>query len=253
MSEKNEQHDDGTHGGGAHGADFSALMLAVTGDAVPAELRDDPEFGAEHAAAVADVALLRDRLGALGDALAERPAPRPAAVPPPPRRTRRPLRLAFGALATAGGLAVAGLVVWAAVQAGGGAADRDAASSGADKAAPDDRQEDSAGSTSPEGFVACSRLIVEGTVTRVEKVPGAARDRITLDAARYLKPESGPRKVTFPMDHDVDPRLKVGDRVLITIPTGESEPDNWAKGKERDSLRTLIVKALPGSREVRCD
>ncbi|MEV8015205.1 hypothetical protein AB0O76_02345 [Streptomyces sp. NPDC086554] len=246
---------------GTYDEAYEALMLAVTGDPVPDEVRGDPEFRAEHAAAVADVALLREGLAAAGDALGARPAPEPVPVPEPvpetvarpPVRNRRPLRLAFGALAAAGGLAVASVMTWAVLASGGGMGSEDAATSGDEKAAAPGGGKQQDADLTPEGFVACSRLIVEGTVTAVDAVPGAARDRITLDADHYIKPESGPGTVTFPMDHDVDPRLKVGDRVLITMTKGETEPDNWAMGKKRDRLRTTITNALPGSRQIQCD
>lgn len=50
---------------------MDALMAAITDEPVPEEAHDDAEFMAEHRAAVADVALLRAQLTALGDAWAE--------------------------------------------------------------------------------------------------------------------------------------------------------------------------------------
>lgn len=219
------------------------LMLAVAGEPLPA---DDPDA----ARVAADVVLLREQVRGLGDALAARPAPKPQPSLVPARR-RRPLRLALGGLVAAGGLAVASAMVWLVVQSGGLGSDADTAS-GDSKAAASERGD--SGKTSPEGFVACSRVIAEGTVVKVEQIPGTAQDRITLRVTRYLKPETGgARTLTFPMDHDALPRLKAGDRPLISIAKGEREPDNWALGEDRTSLRTMVTEALPGSHAIRCD
>ncbi|MEU5898087.1 hypothetical protein [Streptomyces venezuelae] len=237
--------------------EFDALMTAITDDPVPDEARDDPVFAAAHAAAVADVALLRSRLGEVGDALAsagpgpEAPADRVVPLRPPRTASRRFLTVALGAVAATVAAALIGGLAWLAVDAGQGAggADKAATASGA-KSRPEGTTD---ADLSAEGFVACSRLIVEGTVTAVDAVPGGLQDRITVDVTRHLKPASGKPTVTFPMDREVDPRLKKGDRVLITVDEGSAEPANWAVGKERDRLRTMILKALPESKKIKCD
>ncbi len=236
--------------------DVDALMTAITDDPVPEEALSDPAFAAEHAAAVADVALLRERLGVIGAALAAAPEAPPERVVPlrAPRTARRRFTIASARSPRAAppsrdrrdGLAGGGC---------GQGGRRDADSGDAKAAAPDERADGSGhaeAARTAEGFVACSRLIVEGTVTAVDAVPGAARDRITLKVTRHIKPASGDRTVTFPMSHDVDPRLEKGDRALITVPKGAAEPDNWATGKEGDELRRMILKALPGSAGIRC-
>ncbi|MFI2613531.1 hypothetical protein [Streptomyces sp. NPDC018584] len=237
---------------------FDALMAAITEDPVPEEALRDPAFAAEHAAAVADVALLRERLGAIGETLAAAPGAPPERVVPlrAPRTARQRFTLALGAVAAAvAAVTVIGGLGRLAVDAGMGAGGGDADASGAKAAAPDERGDGSGhaeADLTAEGFVACSRLIVEGTVTAVDAVPGAARDRITLKVTRYIKPASGEGTLTFPMRHDVDPRLRKGDRALITIPKGAVQPDNWATGKDGDELRRMILKALPGSAGIRC-
>ncbi|WP_329435227.1 hypothetical protein OG564_29425 [Streptomyces sp. NBC_01280] len=225
-----------------------ALMTALTGEPLLPQDAADPETVAAHAAAQADVALLAEQVRGIGDALAARALPRPAPVVAR-RPRRRPLAVAFGALAAACAATLLGGLVWlGAVAPGGGADNKSAADHGG--AADSGKQ---GADVTPEGFVACSRLIVEGTVVRVEPVPGAERDTITLTATRYYKPAEGPEKVTFRMDHDVDPRLKPGDRTLISIPKGEEFPDNWAvKAADRASLRDMVVNALPGSRALTC-
>ncbi|MFD9092340.1 hypothetical protein [Streptomyces collinus] len=63
-------------------AGMDALMAAITGDPLPEEALRDPAYVAEHRAAEADVALLRDRLTRLADALtAENPGERPTPAP----------------------------------------------------------------------------------------------------------------------------------------------------------------------------
>ncbi|MEV0252991.1 hypothetical protein AB0H82_01760 [Streptomyces sp. NPDC050732] len=234
-----------------------ALMPAITGEPVSEEDLRDPDFAAEHAAAVADVALLKERLGNVAEALAATAEPVEPVVPLRPRAARRRGTVALGAVAATVAAAMVGGLAWLAVDAGPGAADNDAAAGSAQEAAPDGKSrqgggDDGEGKLSPEGFVACSRVIVEGTVTAVDAVPGAARHRVSLDVTRYYKPQSGDGTITFPMADDVDPRLKKGDRVMVTIPVGEAHPDNWAMGKDRDSLRRMVLKALPGAAKVRC-
>ncbi|WP_306335848.1 hypothetical protein [Streptomyces sp. KL118A] len=232
--------------------DVDALMTAITDEPVPDEALHDPGFAAEHAAALADVAALRGHLAVLGETLA---APGPARETPVPVRAPRPARsrmaVAFGVAAATAAAALVGGLAWLVVDAGQGAGDADRAdtASGA-KSRPEGHAD---ADLSAEGFVACSRLIVEGTVTAVDPVPGGLQDRVTVDVTRYLKPASGSPTVTFPMDRAVDPRLKQGDRVLITVDKGSAEPANWAVGKDRDRLRKMITKALPASERIRCD
>ncbi|MEU4996385.1 hypothetical protein [Streptomyces sp. NPDC021622] len=250
---------------GTYDEGYEALMLAVTGDPVPDDARDDPEFLAEHAAAVADVALLRERLTAAGDALAApgpAPAPGPAvAVRPAGVRRRRAPALALAA-ATAAAALIGGLG-WLAVDSGGGITQSDADSAkGAapgdgkaqDGTADDGKANDGAAEDlTDEGYVACARLIVEGTVRRVEAIPGAEQDRIVLDVSRYYKPDSGKKRITFVMNVDVDPRLRPGDRTLIGIPRGGVSPDIWSTGDAAIAKeRAWIERALPGAEGLSC-
>ncbi|MEU6989579.1 hypothetical protein ABZ953_02820 [Streptomyces sp. NPDC046465] len=238
--------------------DFDALMTAITDEPVPDGALRDPDAAAAHAAAVADVALLRERLGAVGDTLAARDAPpaaralpfRPAPFRPARPAARRRLTVALGAVAATVAAAMVGGLAWLVVDTGPGASDSDA--KGAAPGAGGHRS-DGGADLSAEGFVACSRLIVEGTVSAVDPVPGGLQERVTVDVTRYVKPESGSGTVTFPMDRDAAPRLKTGDRVLVTVDKGSAEPANWAVGKERDRLRAMIRKALAASEKIRCD
>ncbi|MFD9910213.1 hypothetical protein [Streptomyces sp. NPDC059063] len=256
-----EPHDDVDEGAGV-----DALMLAVTDAPVPEEARDDEEFLAEYAAAVADVAALREQLRAAGDALARRPEGEAAAERPPAPRPARALRTPAGrrrallALAATLAAGLLGGTVWLGARGDIGAGD-DLYSGGGDdgkafpesgKRRPDPHSgtENDSASQSPEGYVACARLVVEGTVESVEPLPGGVQDRITLDVSRSYKPAKAPDEVTFVMDVNVDPRLEAGDRALIGIPKGEESPDIWSTGKQLARERRWIVKALPKARAL---
>ncbi|WP_330290964.1 hypothetical protein [Streptomyces sp. NBC_00576] len=255
-----------------------ALMAALTDDPLPEGALTDADFMAEHWSAAADVALLREQLGLIGGALASqerteaeaeservRRAVRKAArVPVRERRYWRPLRtLALGVAAVAAAGTLSAGSVWLLSQAGNGVEDSGASStadsgpaySRAPQSDGDEGAKDGGGSgalTRP-GYLACARLVVEGTVAVVERGPVPGQDRITLDVTRYYKPDKGPAEVTFVMDQEVDPRLAVGDHTLIGIVTGAASPDTWALGdKEIAAGRAGITAALPESRTLSC-
>ncbi|WP_328452417.1 hypothetical protein OG780_27115 [Streptomyces sp. NBC_00386] len=250
-----------------------ALMAAITDAELPEGARDDIVFMAEHRSAAADVEVLREQLVVIGDALADtgrsagpvrasqKPGrsgkyrraegPRASGGGRPggaPKKRFRPSRaMAVGTLAAA---AVATMVVglgWLATSGGSDGVTANSANSDAKADSGD------AGSLSAPGYIACSRLIVEGTVTDVVAVPGAEQDRITLDVYHYYKPATGAKKVTFLMDRAVDPRLHRGDEVLIGIQRHASMPDIWTTGEQQIARdRSWIVKALPESQRMRC-
>ncbi|MDX3453033.1 hypothetical protein PV396_13905 [Streptomyces sp. ME02-8801-2C] len=256
-----------------------ALMAALTDDPLPEEALTDADFMAEHWSAAADVALLREQLGLIGDALTarERTAAeaeservrKPARVPVREWRYWRPLRtLALGVAAvTAVGTLSAGSV-WLFAQAGKGVEDS-ATTSSADAGPsysldPQSGGDEDGGAglkdggtaagalTSPQ-HLACARLVVEGTVTAVALGPGAGQERVTLRVTRYYKPDKGPAEVTFVMDLEADPRPTVGEHTLIGIPTGAESPNTWTVGeKEIAAERARITAALPKSRTLAC-
>ncbi|MFE1285271.1 hypothetical protein [Streptomyces sp. NPDC058751] len=257
-------------------AEYEGLdpLLAVITDAeLPEGARDDVVFMAEHRAAAADVDVLREQLIVIGDALAgsgrtdgavrgaRKPgryrrdrAPGPSGGKRPggaPRKRFRPSgTLVAGTLVAA---AMASLVVgvgWLAAHGGQDGVNAAKAQNSSDAKA----DSGSTGKLSAPGYVACSRLLVEGTVTKVTAVPGTTRDRITLDVYHYYKPAKGEKTVTFLMDQDVDPRLHRGDEVLVGIQRHASTPDIWSTGEEQIARdRSWIVKALPESRGMGCE
>ncbi|GAA0341796.1 hypothetical protein ACKI1I_36755 [Streptomyces turgidiscabies] len=254
-----------------------ALMAALTDDPLPEGALTDADFMAEHWSAAADVALLREQLGLIGDALTSqehtepaavperRPAGVPARIPVRERPFWRPLRtLALGVAAVSAAGALITGSGWLLSQAGNGAEDASTSSSG--EAAPSysvGSDSDNGGGTkdgggaaqlSHAGYLACARLVVEGTVTAVEPVPGADQDRITLRVTRYYKPAKGAAEVTFVMDKEVDPRLTVGVHTLIGIATDAVSPDTWSTGeKEIATQRAWITAALAESRTLACE
>lgn len=261
-----------------------ALMAALTDDPLPEGALTDADFMAEHWSAAADVALLREQLGLIGGALAaqerteaeservrkpvrtpERKSVRkPARVPVRERQYWRPLRtLALGVAAvTAMGTLSAGSL-WLLSQAGNGVEDS-GASATSDSAPSYSRApqtDDGAkggrvsGALSQAGYLACARLVVEGTVTAVTPGPGAGQDRVTLDVTRYYKPDKGPAEVVFVLDQEeVDHRPTPGDHTLVGIATDAASPDIWTTGKEEIAAqRAWITAALPDSRTLRCE
>ncbi|MDW8806959.1 hypothetical protein P1P68_19770 [Streptomyces scabiei] len=275
-------------------AGMDALMAALLDEPLPEQALEDAEFMAARDAAAADVALLREQLGLLGEALAVTgddaragaPPGRPAAARqgdaagaetdprrvsgtataptasvtpllPRPDRARRALSITFKGLAAASVASVVLVLGWGFTQTDGSSS-TDKSGSAADEAArsaaPDNGDRGGSGSLSAEGYVACSRVIVEGTVTEVEPVPGAAQDRITVEVRRWIKPDKGGEQIVFPMDQDVDPRLKEGDHVLVGIPRHDAHPDVWTTDEAqiaRDGA--WMEKAFPDSEKLSCE
>ncbi|MEU6368368.1 hypothetical protein ABZ876_22130 [Streptomyces sp. NPDC046931] len=238
-----------------------ALMAAVTGEPLPDAARSDAEFMVEHRAALADVALLREQLSVLGDALAAPPAEAPSRAAAPSRpfaprplrpvRRGRALRLAFGSLAAV--VALSAVVGLARLIALGGGADDAASKSSADGAgAVGPSVGDGPPPSDPEREVACSRLVVEGTVSEVGPL-GGPRIRVVLTVTRYYRPDGGPSRVTVLLDGGAEPQPRRGQHVLIRVPRDGDGPALWAVGDKRVAAnRAWITKALQGSRHTGC-
>ncbi|MFE8986564.1 hypothetical protein ACFYMI_01885 [Streptomyces collinus] len=264
---------------GEDGYDEVALMAVLTGEAPPDDALADDAFMTEYRSATADVALLREQLGLIGEALAG-PEPVPGHVPeqdpdhvpaqcPEPgpgagggasvtslsarRGRRKPWDLALKGLVAAVG---AGLVIgmgWLVVQSGGMDTGSDqGASSAADGSAGREHAQGDA-KLSHAGYLACARIVVEGIVTEVETVPGTGQDRITLDVTRYYKPDKGRARITFPLETGAVPSLRAGEHMLVGISGEQAHPDTWATGeKEIARERAWITAALPASRTLPC-
>ncbi|MET8563360.1 hypothetical protein ABZV75_23210 [Streptomyces flaveolus] len=306
--EHGEQRGNGEYREHAEYDGMDALMAAITGDPLPEEARRDPAFLAEHREAEADVAVLREQLVRLAGALTgegsneveaeaspdavsaplpvRRPrgrtrpaAPTRTAGPPRPGRgsgPRRALRIALGSLAGAAAFSLVLGFGWLVAQGGGGADDKSGASSAAKGDVGSAGQEAGAGGrpADPERELACSRLVVEGTVARVERekdAPGSAASgsaapgsgpgsaasapgsRVTLTVVRSYRPAHGPAEVRFLLHGDARPAPRAGQHVLVRVGQGERYASLWAVGDSRvAAARAWITEALPGSRTLPC-
>ncbi|MGW0578897.1 hypothetical protein ACWD25_23670 [Streptomyces sp. NPDC002920] len=229
---------------------LDALMAALTDEPLPEEAREDAAFLAEHRAATADIALLREQLGVLADVLTE--TAEETVVPlRRPRRPLLPLALKTVGVAAAGAMVVG--MGWLVVQAGGGADDTGASSSAADKAESGASQVSGSPLGDP-GYLACLRLVVEGDVTSVAPVAGNGRERVTLRVTRSYKPAKGPATVDFVMGEDLDPLLSKGDHVLVALPEGSGGPDLLTVGEvDIAPERTALARALPRAENLGCE
>ncbi|WP_406727532.1 hypothetical protein WJ438_27010 [Streptomyces sp. GD-15H] len=258
----NTEHDD-TYDG------MDALMAAILDEPLPARARHDPAFTAARDAAAADVAVLREQLGLIGDALADAgehqeagsgspaiPLAPVTPLPVRPRRARRPLRIALGALVAAAAATVVVGMGWLVTLTG-----QDTASSvpEAADAATGTKQSSGVLFGSPR-YLACARLVAEGTVSAVEPVPGAGagQERVTLTATRVHKPEKGATggddEIVLLREAAGHPPLHEGDRVLVGLPREGAVPDTVIVGEEDIAPeRARITAALPASRTLTCE
>ncbi|MEV6764107.1 hypothetical protein AB0N16_26405 [Streptomyces sp. NPDC051105] len=228
--------------------DGDDALLAVLMDAEPSDAqRADPAFMAEYRAATADTEILRERLGLIGDALAgPRPAARPAARPRPrPRRHPRLRALGIaGALAAAFASVVLGFGWLAAHGPSGAGSDSSAGEKAADSAS-------GAKPTTGPGYLACARLVAEGTVTGVRQLPDTGTERVTLRVTHAYKPAKTAGEVDVVVASDA--RISAGARLLVGVTRGRTVADLYAVGEAGIAReRAWIVRDLPGSRTTTC-
>ncbi|MEV6961214.1 hypothetical protein AB0M97_18845 [Streptomyces sp. NPDC051207] len=249
------------------------LMSVIADEPLPESVREDAGFLAAHRSAAADVAILREQLGIIGDALgrapegaradmapeaagaeAAEPAVRISVPARSPRPRRRPFALALGGLAVACAAAVASGAVWLLAQPGGATE-----GSAADKGAAASEQGAGRRFGSPR-YLACAHSVAEGTVIRVEPVPGAGWSRITLDVTRSYKPDrpDRPGRGADPLvflleDGGVPGPLRPGDHALIGVSGPGGFPDAVFVGeREIAAERAWIVRSLSKSRTLTC-
>ncbi|OIJ95890.1 hypothetical protein [Streptomyces monashensis] len=280
-------------GSGGNGREYDgvdALMAAITGEPLPEEARRDPAFVAEHRAAEADVAVLREQLARLGEALAGetgtgseteaeaggegeggravaarpghpvRPV-RPVRPPRPGHRLARPVRpgrparrrarrFVLGSLAGAAALATVAGFGWLVTHDSGRTG---VASTASDARSRPVRGPDQGRPADPERELACSRLVVEGTVARVAPEEASSWKRVTLTVTRSYKPAHGPAEVGFLLDGGARPAPRPGQHVLVTVLAGERGAHLWAVGDARVAVgRAWITASLPASRHLAC-
>ncbi|WP_338779026.1 hypothetical protein [Streptomyces sp. DG1A-41] len=253
-----------------------ALMAALLDEPLPEGARRDPAFMAAHRSATADVALLREQMLLIGETLArdtgteagasgvEPAVESQEAVSPSGQgagvvllagrrsRPRAPVVVLRGLVAAVAAGVVVGMG-WLVVQSGYGSGE-DAAGSAAADSAPGPFHGEQESKPGHAGYLACARIVAEGTVAEVEPVPGTGQDRVTLDVDRSYKPARGQDRIVFPMDEGVDPRPRPGDHVLVGISRGQAQPDLWSVGeKEIAPERAWITAALPASETLPCE
>ncbi|MFE2420988.1 hypothetical protein [Streptomyces hokutonensis] len=241
MATQNEEYD---------GVD--ALMAAITGEPVPQAARADAAYLAEHRAATADVALLREQLGIIGEALAaERPVPeRRSTLEVRPRRHPGLRALAYGTLAMAVVVGMITGLAWLVAHSGGAtdSASSSSADSGSKAAGGSGGGSKAPGPMSdPELYVACSSLLVEGTVTGVQP-SSDPRKRITVAVTRSYRPAHGPADVTVVLPAGAHPAPRQGQHVLVGVPKGAHTANLWVVGEDAVAAdRAVIVGALTGA------
>jgi hypothetical protein len=176
--------------------------------------------------------------------------PKPSRPPKPskPRRPRRYAGVALGALVVAMGTAMLGGLVWLGVQ---GGAD-DAGGAGSDSAA---RAESGAKDAySPEMHIACSKVLVEGTVRSITPTDDG-NVRVVLDVKRYYRPELSVAQhptIAVTLLGSARKDLKVGTYTLVRVPVYPEDRQDWETGWGVGDARPGIVDALPGARGLKC-
>jgi len=169
-----------------------------------------------------------------------------AAVPPVSRSHTK--WFAFGALAVA---AVASVVVGTGrLLADNGDADAQSAGGAADKAASE-----AAGTLfgSPH-YLACARVVAEGTVTAADPLDDPELLRVTVHVTRYYTGgEARPAELTYVISEVETGDIAGGDRVLFGVPKNAVTPDYWAVGEKEVAVeRALIRTSLSESRGITC-
>lgn len=236
---------------------IDALMAAITDEPLSEEARGDAAFMAEHRSASADLTLLREQLGVIGDALAEPApvqAPAPKAARVGPSRTRRWVpKLALGGLAVAAAASVVAGLGWL-IATGGSDAMSSSDDSGAGGQKSGAADADAGTRFGSPYYLACTRLVAEGTVTSVERLPDGVQLSISVDVIRYFKQdEERPEHLTYVVEDTFGRGLVKGDRVLFGVPKGDGVPDHWVVGEDAVAReRAWIEASLPESRKLTC-
>ena len=230
--------------------DSDALMAAITGEELTAEARADSAFLAEYRAAEADIGLLREQLGILGETLAAAPPapkPVPARLRPPSPARRRARTLAFGTLAVAAAASVVTGLGWLVGHSGDLNSDAGASSDSAAKAETGVR-------FGGPAYLACATTVAEGEVTAVKELPASGEVQVAVRVTHYFKPTRGVDHLTYVIGgYDLPEPLTKGTRVLFGVTEGSPTPDHWVVGeKEIARERAWITASLPESRTSGC-
>ncbi|CAM5675207.1 hypothetical protein SVIOM342S_07166 [Streptomyces violaceorubidus] len=101
-------------------------------------------------------------------------------------------------------------------------------------------------------YLACARLVAEGTVTAAEPVPGAARHRITLRVTHAYAPAGSAPTTTFVLDDHLA-RLGPGDRVLVGGLRDQHADTVITGDRNIATARARVTASLPEARTLTCD
>jgi hypothetical protein len=230
--------------------DSDALMAAITGEELGDEARADTAFLAEYRAAEADIGLLREQLGMLGETLAAAPAapkPVPARLRPPSPARRRARTLAFGTLAVAAAASVVTGLGWLIGHNGGVNSDAGGSADSASKAEAGVR-------FGGPAYLACATTVAEGEVTVVKELPATGELQVTVHVSRYFKQTRDVDHLTYVVsEYDLPEPLTKGTAVLFGVSVGSPAPDHWVVGAQRIAReRAWITASLPAARGLTC-
>ncbi|MEV8591388.1 hypothetical protein [Streptomyces sp. NPDC052012] len=199
-----------------------------------------------------------ERPGPGSSAGAGNPAAASSAVTPLERpvagrsRTRRPLKVALGALAAAAAASVVVGMGWLVAQQPMGSSDDAGSKAAADSSAG---EQDGGGVLfgSPR-YLACARTVAEGTVSAVKPTPSGEVERVTLTVTRSYTSQDKKTELSFPIKTADQPRLHPGDLVLVGIPLRQQFPDTVLVGEENIAPeRSRLTGSLPESRTLTCE
>ncbi|WP_156727671.1 hypothetical protein [Streptomyces apocyni] len=122
---------------------------------------------------------------------------------------------------------------------------------------PGEDRDDTGGKTHPATWIACSKVMAEGTVDSVRDAPQNDRVILTLNVSKWLKPATGDELAEFTI---TDPAKlgyeasKPGQHVLLVI---ENRPGGWVSyytdSRQIEGARTSIERALPEAEGRTCE
>ncbi|MDO0927695.1 hypothetical protein QQY24_20625 [Streptomyces sp. TG1A-8] len=173
------------------------------------------------------------------------------AGPPGPAgsaRLRRVARAGLRAAAPAAVLAVVAGFGWMVAQSGHGTTSRADTSGRSDHSAASQAAGAAGRPAEPERVLACSRLVVEGTVAGVEPRRGTGRVRIVLTVRRSYVPAHGPARVALLLDGGAGPVPRTGRHVLVGVGRGNGPRTCGRPATPGWPPCAWITEALPGAR-----
>ncbi|OON80769.1 hypothetical protein [Streptomyces tsukubensis] len=178
-------------------------------------------------------------------------------TPRSPRRAATTRHLLRAAAALAAVSAIGGLVWLGAQSAGTGGSSADGDKGAADgKSLPGADAGGGRAAPAREQWIACSRVLAEGTVRTVTETEQAGGQvRVVLDVDRYYRPErsaKGHPTVTVTLGAPAAQELKPGMYAVVRTPARSSEPDEWARDGTARHLSEELRAAQAGAKGLDC-